>query len=180
MPEEHVLADELGALGPVERNVIHRFIHRKPVARNADALYESQMTFGERVADRVAAFGGSWTFIGLFLVAMAAWMLWNSRGVQPLDPFPYILLNLMLSCVAALQAPVIMMSQNRQSAKDRIDAQHDYEVNLKAEMEIVALHFKMDELREKQWATLIDLQQRQIELLTRLDAVVDRRASSGG
>jgi len=166
--ENHVLADELKQLGHVERDVIHRFIHRKPVARDSDAAYESQMTFGERLADRVAAFGGSWTFIVLFVAAMVVWILINSRGVTPLDPFPFILLNLMLSCLAALQAPVIMMSQNRQAAKDRLDAQHDYEVNLKAEMEIVALHFKMDELREKQWATLMDIQLRQMELLTKL------------
>ena len=126
------------------------------------------MTFGERLADRVATFGGSWTFIGLFLGAMVIWIVMNSRGAAAVDPFPYILLNLMLSCLAALQAPVIMMSQNRQAAKDRLDAQHDYEVNLKAEMEIVALHFKMDELREKQWARLMEVQNRQTELLTKL------------
>jgi uncharacterized membrane protein len=166
--DNHNLADELRGLGRVERDVIHRFIHRKPVARDSDATYESQMTFGERLADRVAAFGGSWTFIGLFLVAMIIWMAINARGAAPLDPFPFILLNLMLSCLAALQAPVIMMSQNRQAAKDRLDAQHDYEVNLKAEMEIVALHFKMDELREKQWALLMEVLNRQTELLTKL------------
>ncbi|HKV98799.1 MAG TPA: DUF1003 domain-containing protein [Vicinamibacterales bacterium] len=166
--DNHNLADELRGIGRVERDVIHRFIHRKPVARNLEATYQSQMTFGERVADRVAAFGGSWTFIGLFLVAMMIWMAINSRGGAPLDPFPFILLNLILSCLAALQAPVIMMSQNRQAAKDRLDAQHDYEVNLKAEMEIVALHFKMDELREKQWALLMEVQNRQTELLTKL------------
>lgn len=180
MPEQHSLAEELGQLGQVERNVIHRFIHRKPVARDADALYTSQMTFGERVADRVAAFGGSWTFIGIFLVMMVVWMYLNSRGPQPIDPFPFILLNLVLSCLAALQAPVIMMSQNRQAAKDRLDAQHDYEVNLKAEMEIVSLHLKMDELREKQWATLIEMQKRQLELLTKLEGLIDQRGSSAG
>jgi len=182
MPADHLaLAEELATLGKVERSVIHRFIHRKSVAKNADAIFTSQMTFGERVADRVAAFGGSWTFIGIFVVGMALWMIWNSRGAaQMLDPFPYILLNLMLSCLAAMQAPVIMMSQNRQAAKDRVDAQHDYEVNLKAEMEIVALHLKMDELREKQWATLIEMQQRQIELLTRLEQLTDARGSSAG
>ena len=165
--ENHNIADEIRGLGHVERNVIHRFIHRKPVARDPDAVYQSQMTFGERLADRVATFGGSWTFIGLFLGAMVIWIVINSRGAA-VDPFPFILLNLMLSCLAALQAPVIMMSQNRQSAKDRLDAQHDYEVNLKAEMEIVALHFKMDELREKQWTMLMELQNRQMELLTKL------------
>jgi uncharacterized membrane protein len=181
MPTDHpALAEELATLGKVERNVIHRFIHRKSVARNADEIFTSQMTFGERLADRVAGFGGSWTFIGIFVAGMTLWMIWNSRGGQPLDPFPYILLNLMLSCLAALQAPVIMMSQNRQAAKDRVDAQHDYEVNLKAEMEIVSLHLKMDELREKQWAALIDMQQRQIELLMRLEQPRDARGSSAG
>ena len=166
--ENHNIADELGGIGPVERDVIHRFIHRKPIARDPVAEYSSRMTFGERLADRVAAFGGSWTFIGLFLAAMAVWIVINLRGPAPIDPFPFILLNLILSCLAALQAPVIMMSQNRQSAKDRLDAQHDYEVNLKAEMEIVALHFKMDELREKQWTLLMEVQNRQTELLTKL------------
>lgn len=166
--ENHNLADELRGLGRVERDVIHRFIHRKPVARDSDAAYLSQMTFGERLADRVATFGGSWTFISLFLMAMVIWIVINSRGPASVDPFPFILLNLMLSCLAALQAPVIMMSQNRQAAKDRLDAKDDYEVNLKAEMEIVALHFKMDELREKQWTTLMEMQARQVELLTEL------------
>jgi uncharacterized membrane protein len=99
---------------------------------------------------------------------MIVWIVTNRRSATPVDPFPFILLNLMLSCLAALQAPVIMMSQNRQAAKDRLDAQHDYEVNLKAEMEIVALHFKVDELREKQWALLMELQNRQVDLLTKL------------
>jgi uncharacterized membrane protein len=166
--ENHNLADELLGLGRVERNVIHRFIHRKPIARDPVAEYSARMTIGERLADRVASFGGSWTFIGLFLVAMVIWIVINSRGAAPVDPFPFILLNLILSCLAALQAPVIMMSQNRQAAKDRLDAQHDYEVNLKAEMEIVALHFKIDELRERQWTTLMEIQNRQVELLTKL------------
>jgi uncharacterized membrane protein len=169
--EQHNLAEEIRGLGQVERSVIHRFIHRKPIARDPDAAYSSQMTFGERLADRVAAFGGSWTFITLFLIVMAAWMVINSRRAAPFDPFPFILLNLLLSCLAALQAPVIMMSQNRQAAKDRLDARHDYEVNLKAEMEIVSLHLKMDELREKQWALLMELQHRQVELLTKLCAL---------
>jgi uncharacterized membrane protein len=170
------LADELRQLGHVERNVIHRFIHRLPVARDTEAQYAAQMTLGERVADRVAAFGGSWTFIGLFVVTMIVWMWMNSRSAVPFDPFPFILLNLVLSCLAALQAPVIMMSQNRQAAKDRLDAKDDYEVNLKAEMEIVSLHMKLDELREKQWTALIELQQRQIELLVKLEALAaDRR-----
>jgi len=168
MPTDHPsLAEELVTLGKVERSVIHRFIHRKSVARNADEIFKAQMTFGERVADRVAAFGGSWTFIGIFVVGMALWMIWNSRGGQPLDPFPYILLNLMLSCLAALQAPVIMMSQNRQAAKDRLDAKVDYEVNVRAEMEITRLHEKIDQ-RDAEIRELIAINRRQLAMLERL------------
>src|SRR5690606_23754192 len=100
--------------------------------------FDAQLSIGERLADRVAAFGGSWTFIGLFLTAMIVWMAINQRLARPFDPFPFILLNLMLSCLAALQAPVIMMSQNRQAAKDRSDARLDYEVNVRAEVQIAA------------------------------------------
>src|SRR6185295_10578400 len=129
-------------------------------------------TFGERLADRIAAFGGSWTFLLLFLVVLVSWVGLNSlvlaRRHEAFDPYPYILLNLFLSMIAALQAPIIMMSQNRQAAKDRLDAAHDYEVNLKAELEILSLHEKVDELRERKWGELIELQQEQIRMLMRL------------
>ena len=167
--ENHNLADELQGLGHVERNVIHRFIHRKPIARDTVADYSSQMTFGERTRRSRRRVRRQLDVHRI--VPAARWLSGSSinlRGPAPFDPFPFILLNLILSCLAALQAPVIMMSQNRQAAKDRLDAQHDYEVNLKAEMEIVALHFKMDELREKQWTILMELQNRQMELLTEL------------
>ena len=130
-------------------------------------------TLGERVADRVAAFGGSWPFIGLFLAMMAVWMFINARSDRPYDPYPFILLNLVLSCLAALQAPIIMMSQNRQAVRDRIDAQHDYEVNLIAEVQVLEIHRKLDEMRATQVAELLELQRRQmviLELLGRRDA----------
>ena len=120
-------------------------------------LFDQQLTFGQRVADRVAIFGGSWAFIGIFLTAMFAWMAINGDLRQPFDPYPYILLNLILSCVAALQAPVIMMSQNRQNARDRVDARNDYEVNVRAELQIVALHAKLDAAREQDLARLTEL-----------------------
>jgi len=120
-------------------------------------LFDQQLTFGQRVADRVAIFGGSWAFIGIFLTAMFAWMAINGDLRQPFDPYPYILLNLILSCVAALQAPVIMMSQNRQNARDRIDARTDYDVNVRAELQIVALHAKLDAAREQDLARLTEL-----------------------
>ena len=165
MPETHSLQADLALLNQIERRIIDRFIHRQRVARDITAVERS---LGERVADRVAVFGGSWPFIFIALGAIAIWMLVNAAGAKPFDPYPFILLNLVLSCLAALQAPIIMMSQNRQAAHDRLDAQHDYEVNIKAEMEIVALHTKLDEIREAKWAQLIELQERQIALLTRL------------
>jgi uncharacterized membrane protein len=167
--DTHILADEVRTLGQLEQRVIDHFVHRKHVTRDTNAAFDQGVTFGERTADRVAAFGGSWTFIGLFFGVMAVWIGVNMAIGRAFDPYPFILLNLVLSCLAALQAPVIMMSQNRQAAKDRLDAQHDYEVNLKAEMEIVSLHLKLDELREKQWTTLLELQNRQIALLERLE-----------
>ena len=134
--------------------------------------FEESLTLGQRLADRIAVFGGSWTFILLFLATLVSWIVLNtvvlSRVGKPFDAYPYIFLNLILSMLAALQAPVIMMSQNRYAAKDRVAAAHDYEVNLKSELEILALHEKVDTLRERQWAELVAMQQEQIRLLTRL------------
>ena len=122
------------------------------------------------MADAVARFGGSWTFILIFTAILLAWTLLNSEvlGKTAFDPFPYIFLNLMLSMVAALQAPVIMMSQNRQSTKDRQMAAHDYEINLKAEIEILALHEKVDSMRQDQMMKLLTQQQAQIDMLQRV------------
>ena len=143
-----------------------------PIAHDTNREFDERLTFGQRVADRVAAFGGSWTFIGLFFFVLLGWIGLNSWWVAArFDPFPYILLNLLLSMIAALQAPVIMMSQNRQAAKDRLDAGHDYEVNLKAELEIAALHEKWDHLVRHEWTQLLEMQQKQLELLATL---VDR------
>jgi uncharacterized membrane protein len=129
---------------------------------------------GERLADRLAAFGGSWTFLVCFGLFLVIWIGVNSAllVVRPVDPFPYILLNLVLSCLAALQAPVIMMSQNRQEAKDRLRSQHDYQVNLKAELEIRHLHEKMDHLLSHQWERLAQIQEIQLELLSELSGKV--------
>jgi uncharacterized membrane protein len=154
----------LRSLGAREIAALERLLHRGP-PRDPNQAIEEQMTFGQKVADRVAQFGGSWTFIGLFLAGMAVWMTVNAIERKPFDPYPFILLNLVLSCLAALQAPVIMMSQNRQSLKDRIMASHDYEVNVRAEVELQSLHLRFDELRERDWAALVVMQQRQIDLL---------------
>jgi len=165
MRETHPLAAEIARLNALERRIIERFIHRQRVSSQSG---EAAPPFGERVADRVAAFGGSWTFIVLAIVAIGVWMVINARISRAFDPYPYILLNLVLSCLAALQAPIIMMSQNRQAARDRLEAQHDYEVNTKAEMEIVALHAKFDEIRDEKWVELMKAQEQQLALLAEL------------
>jgi len=149
----------------VEREVVEKFLQREPVSREEAAVE----TLGQRVADRVAQFGGSWTFIGLFAATMFTWMLYNVEDARPFDPFPFILLNLLLSCLAAVQAPIILMSQNRQAEKDRHHVQADYAVNLKAEVEILALHAKIDELRERAWRELLEQQQRQLAILERME-----------
>ena len=158
--------------GESEQLVLDRLTKRLHVSRNASEDYEEALTFGDRLADRLAVFGGSWTFILLFLGLLLAWIGLNTVVLTHIggafDPYPYIFLNLILSMLAALQAPVIMMSQNRHAAKDRAAAQHDYEVNLKAELEILALHEKIDTLREQQWAELVAMQREQIQLLTKL------------
>lgn len=157
-------------LSKSERKALSLAARRMPVNTDPNRALDEQSSFGERLADRVASFGGSWTFILIFAGVLAGWTVLNSEilGKTAFDPFPYIFLNLMLSMVAALQAPIIMMSQNRQSEKDRRMAAHDYEVNLKAELEIMALHDKLDSLRNEQLSALLLKQQEQIELLTRL------------
>jgi uncharacterized membrane protein len=151
-------------LGSLERGALDRVLKRGPY-QNPNVAFAEQMTFGQRVADKVAQFGGSWTFIGSFLLAMVIWMIINGQLKRPFDPYPFILLNLCLSCLAALQAPVIMMSQNRQALKDRLMATNDYEVNLRSELGIQTLHAHFDELRERDWSDLVQMQKRQIELL---------------
>jgi uncharacterized membrane protein len=162
----------LDALPERERRVVEHFGERLPVSHDTNLEFEKKKTFGQRLADRVAAFGGSWTFIIIFAAVLLSWVLLNSfilaRRGESFDVYPYILLNLFLSMLAAVQAPVILMSQNRQGVKDRLDAAHDYEVNLKAELEILSLHEKLDELREMKWAGLIEMQQEQIRLLAQL------------
>lgn len=146
------LTGGLSGLSEAEHRVLQSAIDRRAVSKNRNEAYENELTFGERVADAIARVGGSWTFIFAALALLLAWTLGNSflLGREQFDPYPYILLNLVLSMLAALQAPVIMMSQNRQAARDRLDAAHDYEVNLKAEIEIMALHEKFDEMRHQE------------------------------
>ena len=157
---------QLAKLGELERRILDKVLRRQTVARDTVAEFERRLGFGERLADRIASFGGSWTFIAIFVAVMLAWIVLNVLRPAGFDPYPFILLNLVLSCLAALQAPVIMMSQNRMSQKDRLDARHDYEVNLKAEMEIAALHLKLDELHL-----------RQLDAIARIESLLLERAA---
>jgi len=155
-----ILEEGYADLPDRERRVLELVAQRMSVSQDINLNFDKGRTMGERLADRIAAFGGSWTFILIFTIGITVWVVANTLlftrlGDQPFDPYPFILLNLFLSLVAAIQAPIIMMSQNRQAAKDRLQASHDYEVNLKAEIEIMALHEKMDELRQKDLQALI-------------------------
>jgi uncharacterized membrane protein len=152
------LKRDIDHLGDAERNVLKSAIERTAVSRDISQKAKGELSLGDRLADSIARVGGSWTFIVSFLAFLAAWAILNAwlLGAKGFDPYPFIFLNLLLSMLAALQAPVIMMSQNRQAEHDRVDAAHGYEVNLKAEIEIMALHEKLDELRQQELVALRD------------------------
>ena len=153
---QRLLEKDFSDIPERERRVIERVAKRAAVSRDINQEYDQGSKFGGRLADRVASFGGSWTFLIIFGALILAWVGLNTAMLaQAFDPYPYILLNLFLSLLASIQAPVILMSQNRQAAKDRLAAAHDYEVNLKAEIEIMALHEKLDEIRAKDIAELL-------------------------
>ncbi|HEX9108117.1 MAG TPA: DUF1003 domain-containing protein [Longimicrobiales bacterium] len=167
-----VLQRDWDQLSPSERHVLEHAAEHVPITRDTNQEFSRTSDLAARAADAIAAFGGSWTFVLGFVACLVAWVALNSfvlaRAREAFDPFPYILLNLFLSMVAALQAPIILMSQNRHSEKDRLDAGHDYEVNLKSEIEIHSLHEKLDDLRQRSWAELVAMQQRQIQLLEKV------------
>jgi uncharacterized membrane protein len=166
---EKLLGVPNDALNELTNKIARYLIERKHIARDTAKEFDAKKTRGQRAADAVATFGGSWTFIIIFIVILVVWVGLNSfllvKYDRVFDSYPYILLNLFLSMLAAIQAPIILMSQNRQAEKDRLNADHDYEVNLKAELEIMLLHEKMDLLRESQWAELLAIQKEQIRLL---------------
>jgi uncharacterized membrane protein len=176
---EELLRDETGEISDLEQRVAESLATHDTLSENVEAAFEEKRSFGEVVSDHLASFGGSWMFILSFLGLLAIWMAYNSaEGTSAaFDPYPFILLNLVLSCLAALQAPVIMMSQNRQAAKDREAAEHDYLVNLRAELEIMRLHDKLDAVRDQQ---LMDLLRCNTEILETLRGQVAALAAKEG
>ena len=162
-----LLEAERGELTALDNEVLESLRQQEILSRNPEQELQAGLTAGQRLADRVAAFGGSWRFLILFAVVLVLWIAVNSVVliIRPFDPYPFIFLNLVLSCLAAIQAPVIMMSQIRQETRDRLHAMHDYQVNLKAELEIRHLHQKIDHLLSHQWERLIEIQEIQMELI---------------
>jgi uncharacterized membrane protein len=174
---QNLLESEKGELTTLDHDVLESLQRHETLSSNVDAEFEKDLTLGEKMADKLASFGGSWTFLIIFGALLLAWIVSNSVMLikKPFDPYPFILLNLVLSCLAAVQAPVIMMSQNRVEDKDRLRSQHDYRVNLKAELEIRHLHDKVDHLLSHQWERLVEIQQIQIDLLSELTRLRDKR-----
>lgn len=163
---EEILREEHGEYSDLDREVVESIARQDTIAHDTDDEFDEQRTFGERVSDGLASFGGSWAFLISFGIVLLVWMGLNvAMGVGAFDPYPFILLNLVLSCIAAIQAPIIMMSQKRQEQKDRARSSNDYQVNLKAELEIRHLHEKIDHLITRQWQRLAEIQQVQLEIL---------------
>jgi uncharacterized membrane protein len=162
-----LLRAESGDVSEIEAQVAQSLATHETLAENVEEEFTAQRTLGEILSDGLAQFGGSWTFLIVFAVFLAIWMLFNSyEGGGAFDPYPYILLNLILSTIAAVQAPIIMMSQKRQEEKDRLRSLNDYRVNLKAELEIRHLHEKIDHLINKQWQRLAEIQSLQLDKLS--------------
>ena len=176
---EGLLESEKGELSTLDREVLESLKQHETLTSNVEKEFEQVSTVGERLSDKLASFGGSWTFLIIFGSILLVWITLNSIALlaKPFDPYPYILLNLVLSCLAAIQAPVIMMSQNRQEAKDRLRSQHDYQVNLKAELEIRHLHEKIDHLLSRQWERLVEIQQIQIDLMSEISHIREKSST---
>ena len=164
---KEVLEDEIGELSTLDQEVIESLEQHEILSADIERQFEKKLTFGERLSDRIAEFGGSWKFLITFGAVIVVWISANAvlLATRAFDPYPFILLNLILSCLAAVQAPIIMMSQNRAEARDRLRGENDYKINLKAELEIRHLHEKLDHLLRRQYNRLFEIQQIQIELL---------------
>ena len=162
-----VLEEEIGELSALDQEVIESLEQHEILSADIEKQFEKKLTFGERLSDRIAEFGGSWKFLITFGAVIVVWIGANAvlLATRAFDPYPFILLNLIISCLAAVQAPVIMMSQNRAELRDRLRSENDYKINLKAELEIRHLHEKLDHLLRRQYNRLFEIQQIQIELL---------------
>jgi uncharacterized membrane protein len=172
-----LITQEKGEIAMIDRDVMLAIQNNSILSENIQEEIESDLTFGQKLADSVAAFGGSWVFIITFFSFILIWMIMNVwvLATKPFDPFPFILLNLILSCLAAIQAPIIMMSQNRQEQKDRQRSEHDYKINLKAELEIKLLSEKIDHLLAHQNKKLLEIQEVQTDYLEDLMKVLKRK-----
>lgn len=167
---EEVLKKQKGELSTLENKVFESLKEQETITKNVNLEFDKQLTIAERLSDRLAEFGGSWRFISIFFALLVLWVIINSISLagKNFDPYPFILLNLILSCLAAIQAPVIMMSQNRQESKDRLRSRNDYIVNLKAELEIRNLNEKIDNLLVYQWQRLIEIQKIQMDIMSEI------------
>lgn len=174
---QNMMEEEIGELSKLEREVLESIQKSEILSKNVEPEIDEKLTFGQKIADKIAAFGGSWTFIISFLFFIGIWMFTNVYLLltKPFDPYPFILLNLILSCLAALQAPVIMMSQHRQETRDRQRSEYDYQINLKAELEIRQLHEKMDHLLVHQSQRFLEIQQVQVELIEEIIEKIDKK-----
>ena len=179
--------DDLFRLGSEHLGKLHAIVEKS--IQDEESIVQNQLhppkevlTPGQSISDKVAQFGGSWAFILSFLFLLMGWIWYNSASepAQQFDPYPFILMNLILSCIAALQAPIIMMSQNRQEEKDRLRAQNDYMINLKAELEVRSLHQKVDLLLEDQIQTLFEIQQKQVEMLRSIELRLEQSEKKPG
>jgi uncharacterized membrane protein len=167
---QEVLEQEKGEISTLEKQVMKSLEEHELLSKNVNVEYDQKLTFGDRISDKLSQVAGSWAFIAGFIGVLFLWIGVNSVVLlmKPFDPFPFILLNLVLSCLAAIQAPIILMSQNRQVSKDRMRSEHDYLINLKAELEIRHLHEKIDHLLVNQWQRLLEIQEIQTELMEEL------------
>ena len=167
---QDVLQANKGELSALEDRVVSSLKEEELLSANINIEFAQRLTLGERLADKMASHAGSWRFLIGFAIALILWIALNSvvLVLKPFDPYPFILLNLVLSCLAAIQGPIIMMSQKRQEARDRLRAEHDYLINLKAELEIRHLHEKMDHLLMNQWQRLLEIQEVQTDLMEEL------------
>ena len=171
-----LMADERGDLSHLENEVLNSISRKEILTTDVEEVLESKLTIGQLMSDWLAKFGGSWLFIVIFGFLLALWIIVNTVALlsKPFDPYPYILLNLVLSCMAAIQAPIIMMSQNRQEAKDRARSTHDYQINLKAELEIRQIHQKLDHLLSHQLERMMKIQEVQLKFLGEMQALSEQ------